>query len=172
MRRINRISLLHLIAFVLLAFAPFCWAQNQPSNIDSASQPGPSDGPINKAAIISSAMDFSSKDAAAFWPIYQQYEAERSTLDACRSAVIQEYAEKYLTMNDEAATAMADRILDCDSRLTAVKKRYFKRFSKVLPSYTVTKFFQLDHRIDLVREMKMEASLLPRVQSESAPELR
>jgi hypothetical protein len=106
-------------------------------------------------------MNFSGKDAAAFWPVYRKYEYERSTVDDRRVAVIKEYAEKYSTLTDADAKSMAERMFDCDSRLAALKKTYFKKFNKVLPALTVTKFFQLEHRIDLLVDMRVESSLPP-----------
>ena len=106
-------------------------------------------------------MNFSDKDAAAFWPIYRKYEYERSTVDDRRVAVIKEYTKKYSTLTDADAKSMAERMFDCDSRLATLKKRYFKKFNTVLPAFTVTKFFQLEHRIDLLVDMKVESSLPP-----------
>jgi hypothetical protein len=42
-----------------------------------------------------------------------------------------------------------------------LKKRYFKKFNKVLPAFTVTKFFQVERRIDLLMDMKVESALPP-----------
>jgi hypothetical protein len=53
-------------------------------------------------------------------------------------------------------------MLDYESRLAALKKKYFKKFNRVLPAVTVVKFFQLEHRLDLVIDMKI-ASALPSV---------
>ena len=63
---------------------------------------------------------------------------------------------------------MATRMLDCDSQLTQLKKRYYKKLNKVLPALTVTKFFQLERRVDLMMDMQVEASLPPLTQAEYA----
>ena len=126
----------------------------------------------DRAKIITVAMNFSDKDAAAFWPIYRKYEYERSTVDDRRLAVIKEYAEKYSTLTDADAKSMAERMFDCDSRLAALKKTYFKRFNKVLPALTVTKFFQLEHRIDLLVDMKVESSLPPLTRPQETEEAK
>jgi len=113
----------------------------------------------DRVTIITAAMNFSDKDGAAFWPIYRNYEHERSRLDDRRAAVIKEYADKYSTLTDADGKAMSRQMFDCDARLAELKKAYFKKFNKVLPAYTVTKFFQLEHRIDLLRDTKVESSL-------------
>jgi hypothetical protein len=80
--------------------------------------------------------------------------------------VVKEYTQKYPNLSDSEAKAMAERMFDYDSRLAALKKRYFKKFNKVLPALTVTKFFQLERRIDLLMDMKVESSLPPLTQAQ------
>ena len=154
-------SALLTITFAMLALSPLCRAQEQELSMASAMEVMRADVGADRAKIITVAMNFSDKDAAAFWPIYRKYEYERSTVDDRRLAVIKEYAEKYSTLTDADAKSMAERMFDCDSRLAALKKTYFKKFNKVLPALTVTKFFQLEHRIDLLVDMKVESSLPP-----------
>jgi hypothetical protein len=113
-------------------------------------------------------MNFNDKGGAAFWPIYQQYEYERSRVDDRRAAVIKQYAQKYPNLTDAEAKAMADQMLDCEYRLAALKKQYYKKFNRVLPALTVTKFFQLERRVDLMMDMQVEASLPPLTQAQYA----
>ena len=122
----------------------------------------------DRISIITEAMNFSEKDAAAFWPVYRKYEYERSRLDDRRVAVIKEYAAKYSNLTDTDAKGMTERMFDCDASLAALKKKYYKKFNAVLPALTVTKFFQLDHRLDIVMDMKVESSLPPLAQVEQA----
>jgi len=154
------------ITFAMLALSPICRAQSQEPSIDSTIEVARADMLADKATIITAAMDFNDKDAAAFWPIYRQYEHERSTLDDSRVVVVKEYSQKYPNLSDSEAKAMAERMFDFDSRLAALKKRYFKKFNKVLPALTVTKFFQLERRIDLLMDMKVESSLPPLTQAQ------
>jgi len=62
---------------------------------------------------------------------------------------------------------MAEQMLDCDSRLTALKKKYYKKFIKALPALTVAKFFQLERRVDLMMDMQVESSLPPLTQAQA-----
>lgn len=164
-----RASLLLSVTMAVLAASPLCKAQDeaQPS-IDSAMAVVRADIQADKATIVGQAMSLSDKDAATFWPIYRQYEYERSRLDDAREVVIKEYTQKYPNLTDAEAKAMADQMFECDSRLAALKKTYFRKFNKVLPALTVTKFFQLEHRIDLLTEMKLESSLPPLTQAQFA----
>ena len=161
-------SALLVISFAMLAFCPLGRAQDQEPSIDSAIEVARANMRADRATIITQAMNFSDKEAAAFWPIYRQYEYERSRLDDGRVAVIKEYTQKYPTLTDAEAKAMAEKMFDCDSRLAALKKKYYKKFNKVLPALTVTKFFQLDRRVDLLMDMNVESSLPPLTQAQYA----
>ena|SRR5271165_2014852 len=154
-------SLLLTITFLMSALSPLCRAQTQQLSIESALEVARADVRADKVTIISATMNFSEKDGAAFWPIYRQYEHERSVLDDGRVVIIKEYAEKYSNLTDADAKAMAERMFEYDSRIAALKKKYFKKFNKVLPAFAVTKFFQMEYRIDLLMDLEVEAALPP-----------
>jgi hypothetical protein len=149
------------VEFAVLAAPVLCRAQDQQPSLDSFITLFRVEMRADRETVITQAMAFSDKDAAVFWPIYRKYEYERSSLDDRRVAVIKEYAAKYSTLTDADAKAMAERMLDSESRIVDLKKTYFKKLNKVLPSLTVAKFFQLEHRMDLLTDMKVEAALPP-----------
>ena len=163
-------SALFVLTFAIFAFCPLGRAQDQEPTIDSTIALVRANMQADRTTLITSGMNFNDKDGAAFWPIYQQYEYERSRLDDRRVAVIKEYTHKYPTLTDAEAKAMAEQMLDCDSRLAALKMKYFKKFNKALPGLTVTKFFQLERRVDLMMDMQVEASLPPLTQAQYTPE--
>jgi hypothetical protein len=165
-QRLVRRSALITITLAMLAMSSLCGAQSQEPTLSSVIEVARAGMQADRATIITAAMNFNDKDAAVFWPIYRRYEYERSTLDDRRVTVIKEYTEKYSTMTDTDAKGMAERMFDCDSRLAALKKSYFKKFNKALPALTVTKFFQLEHRIDLMMDMQVESSFPPLTQAQ------
>ncbi len=160
-------NLILLTMTFLFALSPLR-AQDQEANIDSVIEVARAGMRADKATVITATMNFSDKDGAAFWPIYRQYEHERSLLGDGRFAVIKQYTQKYPNLSDAEAKAMAERMFDYDARLAALKKKYYKKFNKVLPALTVTKFFQLDRRIDLLVDMQVESSLPPLTQAKYA----
>ena len=157
-------SVLLTFSFAVLAFCPLGRAQDKQPDISSAIAVVRANMQADRTTLITAGMNFNDKDGAAFWPVYRQYEYERSKVDDRRVAVIKEYTQKYPTLTDAEAKAMAEQMLDCDSRLAALKMKYFKKFNKVLPALTVTKFFQLERRIDLMMDMQVESSLPPLTQ--------
>ena len=157
-------SALLMVTFAMLAFCPLGRAQEP--TIDSTIALVRANMQADRTTLITAGMNFSNKEGATFWPIYQQYEYERSKVDDGRVAVIKEYTHKYPTLTDAEAKAMAEQMLECDYRLAALKKKYYKKFNKVLPALTVTKFFQLERRVDLMMDMQVESSLPPLTQAQ------
>lgn len=161
-------SVLLTTTVAVLTFSALGRAQLQEISENSAIEVARADSRAQRSNILGVAMNLSDKEASAFWPIYRQYEYERSALDDSRVAVIKEYTTKYPNLTDAEAKSMAERMFEYDSRLAALKKTYFKKFNKVLPALTVTKFFQLDRRMDLLTDMNVESSLPPLTQAHDA----
>jgi hypothetical protein len=113
----------------------------------------------DKIALITDAMQFSDKDANAFWPIYKRYQTEVVALTDERVQLIKTYADKWLNMTDADAKSMAQKSFDLEGRRTDLRKKYFVEFNKVLPALTVAKFFQLEHRLDLLVDLKLASEL-------------
>ena len=158
-------SALLMVTLAMLTFCPLGRAQDQEPTIDSTIAVVRANMQADRTTLITTGMNFNDKDGAAFWPIYKQYQYERSRLDDDRVAVIKEYSQKYPNLTDAQAQAMAEKMLDCDSRLAELKKKYYKKFNKVLPALTVAKFFQLERRVDLMMDIQVESSLPPLTQA-------
>jgi hypothetical protein len=144
----------------LFAFSTVSAAQSNEPSLDSYIESLRADLRADKVAIITEAMRFNDQDSKAFWPVYRKYEAEVTKVNDQRVALIKSYADKFTTMTDADAKAMIEQGLDFESRRTDVKKKYAKEFQKAgLSSLTVAKFLQLEHRLDLLVDMKIASEL-------------
>ncbi len=114
------------LAFAMLAFCPLGRAQDQEPDIDSTIAMARANMQADRTALITTGMNFSDKESAAFWPIYQQYEYERSKQDDRRAVVIKQYTQKYPNLTDAEAKSMAEEMFDCESRLAELKKKYLQ----------------------------------------------
>ena len=144
----------------LFAFSTVSAAQSNEPNLDSYIESLRADLRADKVAIITEAMRLNDQDSKIFWPEYRKYEAEVTKINDQRVALIKAYADKFTTMTDADAKAMIEQSLDFESRRTDVKKKYAKEFQKAgLSSLTVAKFLQLEHRLDLLVDMKIASEL-------------
>jgi hypothetical protein len=114
----------------------------------------------DKTKIVSEAMNLSDKESKAFWPVYRQYESDLASLNDQRVALIKEYAAKYANMTDKDAKDMLNKALDFDSKRTELRKAYADEFQhKGLSALTTAKFFQLEHRLDSLVDLKLASEL-------------
>ena len=148
------------LLLLLFAFSTVSAAQSNGVSVDSYIESLRADLRADKVAIITEAMRLNDQDSKIFWPEYRKYEAEVTKINDQRVALIKAYADKFTTMTDADAKAMIEQGLDFESRRTDVKKKYAKEFQKAgLSSLTVAKFLQLEHRLDLLVDMKIASEL-------------
>ena len=127
----------------------------------------PADLRADKAQVINDAIQFNDQDAAAFWPVYKKYQAEEARLDDQRMQLVKSYADHWTTLSDAEARELVQKSLALESRRADLRSKYFDRFNQVLPGLTVAKFFQLEHRLDLLVDLRI-ASELPSLLVRSA----
>ena len=70
------------------------------------------------------------------------------------------YLENYDSLTDEAARKMLDEYLSIDRARNGVKSTFVPRFGKVIPAKQVTRFFQIDNKLDAVINAEL-AKLVP-----------
>jgi hypothetical protein len=118
-----------------------------------------SDVKAKKVAIITEVMQFTEDEAKAFWPVYREYELDLAKLGDARLALIKDYAENYESLTDEKAKDLVNEVFKFEGKRTKLKKKYFKKLDRVLPSKTVAKFFQLENQILLLIDLQIASNL-------------
>jgi hypothetical protein len=68
----------------------------------------------DKRAVYARNLDMSASESAAFWPIYDEYEAKVKKLDDRFLDLVNQYAEKYDSLADTDATAMLKEKMDIE----------------------------------------------------------
>ena len=132
------------------------------AEIDKAIEVLRKDARAGKSDILGKTMALDSAQAAAFWPLYKQYEAEVQTLGNERLAIIQDLAEHFDSLDDVKAKALLDRQMALEDKKLALVKKYKDEMLKVLPAKTVARFLQVDSRLNKLVELAV-ASEIPLV---------
>jgi hypothetical protein len=112
-----------------------------------------------KADIVSKTMGLDATQAAAFWPVYKQYEAERAAIGDERVGIIQDFAEHYDSLNDAKAKGLITRFQAMEEKNLALQKKYVDEFMKVLPAKTVGRFFQVDRRVNMLIDLELSSQI-------------
>jgi hypothetical protein len=118
-----------------------------------------SDLNTQKEQIVKETMQLDDKQARIFWPIYKDYDAELEKIGDERLAIIQDYATNFMTMTNEKADALAQRVMALDDQRSALRRKYYELMKKSLPAIVVVRFFQVENQIQSLVDLKIAASL-------------
>jgi hypothetical protein len=110
--------------------------------------------------LIMREMNFTPQEAEAFWPLYDEYVLARRPIGDMRVKVITDYAATYQTMTNEKARKLADESMDYETKKLKLKKKYIKKFRKVLSDIKVVRYFQLESKLDAIIDFDL-ASQIP-----------
>jgi hypothetical protein len=112
-----------------------------------------------KAEIMGSVMQLNIDDAAKFWPIYSEYDAELTKLNNLRVHNITEYAENYSQMTDEKADELIQSALDYQKQRGELLAKYYERVKQALGSITAARFLMVEHQLLLLIDLQIASSL-------------
>jgi len=118
-----------------------------------------SDLKTKKEAIIKEDMQLTPQQAAAFWPIYKNYDAEQNKLIDQKLAVFQDYALNFMTMDDEKADQIAQRVIALDDQRLALRKKYYQLMKSAIPTVLVVRFFHVENQIQSLMDLQIDSTL-------------
>jgi len=129
-----------LIILLILLSAPL-FAQNLPE-IDVKQLM------INKRAIVKEIMQFSEKESAIFWPVYDEIEAKQQNYFNRYNDMLDVYMRERANLTDEKAKAMTKTLLDLQAEQLKFKQAMVKKLSRKLSYKRVYQYLVLEERID------------------------
>jgi hypothetical protein len=109
--------------------------------------------------IIKQLMQFDDDDAAKFWPIFDQYDAELTKIGESRTDLIVEYAKNYDNLTDDEADKLMSKALDLEAQRALLKKRYFDIMKKSIGATQAAKFFQIEKQMQDIIDLQISAEL-------------
>lgn len=132
---------------------------NKKKNIQAYVELLRSDVRQQKAEIMGSVMELSAADAAKFWPIYTEYDAELAKLNDQRLANIQEYARTYAQMTDEKADELIKNGMSYQKQRGELLAKYYDRVKQELGGINAARFVQIEHQLLSIIDLRIAAEL-------------
>lgn len=112
-----------------------------------------------KKLLVAANMPLTEDEAQKFWPVYEEYALEESTIIDTRVTMIKEYAEDYTTLTDSQARNLIKRWIQADDAEVQLRLKYIPIFSKVLPAKKMALFIQIDRRFGQVLDVKVMSAI-------------
>jgi hypothetical protein len=112
-----------------------------------------------KAEIMGAVMLLSAQDAAKFWPIYSDYDAQLKKLNDQRIDTIKEYARSYDQMTDEKADELIQKSLAYQKQRAELLAQTYEKVKEALGAVTAARFAMVEHQLLLVIDLQIDSSL-------------
>jgi hypothetical protein len=109
--------------------------------------------------LIMNEMTLSPEEAENFWPLYDEYRTEMKKVGNLRVKVITDYAASYETMTDATAKQLLDESIKFEEQALKLEKKYMKKFRKILSDIQVTRYFQLENKLDAIVSFDLAAQI-------------
>ncbi len=149
------------IAGFLAAFSGLANAQNISDNIEM----GREIIQTKRKAIVMQNLGLSPAESEKFWGVYNSYRDDMKDTGDQYIEVIKKYAKERNagTLNDNNSRKILRDWLAVEKRWVDVKEKYVPRFSKVIPSTKVLRFYQIDNKLDaeIKGQLAREIPLVP-----------
>lgn len=139
--------------------APSTMTDVQKKNIQAYVELMRADVRDQKAEIMGSMMQLNIDDAAKFWPIYSEYDAELTKVNNLRVANITEYADDYSQMTDAKADELIHNALNYRQQRSELLAKYYGRVKESLGAITAARFLQVEDQLLLIIDLQIASSL-------------
>jgi hypothetical protein len=109
--------------------------------------------------IITQMMQFNTDEAAKFWPIFYQYDAELNKIADGRIQLIVDYARNYENLSDDQAGALMTQAFELEAQRAMLKKKYFDKMKTAIGATQAAKFYLIENQIQHILDLQISAEL-------------
>jgi hypothetical protein len=119
----------------------------------------------DKKLLVAANMELTESEAKGFWPVYEEYQKDLTSINERIGKLIESYAADYRanTLTDEKAKTMVDELVAIQHIDGALQESYAPKLSKVLPPKKVARYLQIESKIRAVVKYEL-AKEVPLVQ--------
>src|SRR5215471_12539193 len=103
-----------------------------------------------KSQLMGDILQLGVNDAAKFWPLYNDYDAELTKLNNLRVENIKEYRRTYNEMTDAKADELIKRAMDYQKQRDELLNKYYERVKLALGGITASRFIHVEHQLLLI----------------------
>ena len=113
----------------------------------------------DRKAIVSRLMSMTETESNAFWPVYNVYREDIRKIDDKLVAVAESYFSSPDSLTDKQAQGLLSDWMKLRADKLNLRKSYVKKFSKVIPTTKLVRFYQIENKMDAVIDYELAASI-------------
>ena len=99
---------------------------------------------MEKKAMVENFVKLNDLQKDVFWPLYDEYEADRKENGKTRIQLLEQYAEQYNTMTDEQADAWTTEAIKLSVATDKLIATYYDKVKKATSPVVATQFYQIE----------------------------
>ena len=143
------------ILFLALSLATPAFAQTATDELEAARTQIQAD----RKAIVSRLMTMTEAESNAFWPVYNTYREDIRKIDDKLVTVAETYFKGADTLTDKDAQKLLGDWMKLRADKLSLRKSYVGKFSKVIPTTKLVRFYQIENKMDAVIDYELAASI-------------
>jgi polyhydroxyalkanoate synthesis regulator phasin len=109
--------------------------------------------------IVRANMLLTETESARFWPLYDEYRAERLKIGDRRVRLVTDFLAEENSMSEDEARTLANEDFAIEKDTSELKAKWYKKMTKVLSERTVARFFHIDEKLDAVADIARAANI-------------
>ena len=115
----------------------------------------------DRKAIVNQYMDLTDEEGQKFWPLYKEYRSEANKINDKLAKIILDYSASYnsQSVSDQQAEQMLSDYLAFEQEELTLRESYVPKFKQILPAIKVTRYFQLENKLDAVLDYDLAGSI-------------
>ena len=117
-----------------------------------------------KVAFITSKLQLTPEEAQQFWPVYNEFDNKRETLNKEKNKEVRNYVLKKDNISDSESEKVADDIIQYGIKLADLMQEYHLKFKKILPANKVVGLY--------VAEVQFKQYLIKQIRNKRVPNNR
>jgi hypothetical protein len=114
---------------------------------------------LDRRDIVRANMLLTESEGARFWPLYDEYRAERQKIGDRRVRLITDFLAEKNSMSEDQARALANEDFAIMKDTSELKTKWYKKMTKVLSERTVARFFHIDEKLDAAADIALAANI-------------
>ena len=146
-----------LLLSLLVGVEALAQANGSVSNTASEMQQARSLLKAGREEIIREEIRLSDDESAAFWPVYERFQADLQIVRDRYAELLTAYLAAYRagTVSEAMANQVIDDYLQIQADILNIKKEYLTEFRNALPARKAARFYQLAPPLDLGLESQL-----------------
>ena len=115
----------------------------------------------DKKLLVAANMELTESEAKGFWPVYEEYQKDLTTIYQRMARLIESYAADYRanTLTTEKAKKLINELVAIEKADGGLQATYAPKLSKVLPAKKVARYLQIENKIRAALKYELAANI-------------